>query len=83
MEDVRQLMEIIDDHVKSFPEGDYLKMCNNLRNIFRFIKGPPPEEEGDFDSESEVEFDLNMKEKKMTMNGYQTNWYTRLMLKDV
>ena len=58
MEDVRQLMEIIDDHVKSFPEGDYLKMCNNLRNIFRFIKGPPPGEESDFDSESEVEFDL-------------------------
>ena len=58
MEDVRQLMEIIDDHVKSFPEGDYLKMCNNLRNIFRFMKGPPPEEESDFESESEVEVDL-------------------------
>jgi len=52
MEDLKQLMETIDANVDSFPEGEYLKMCNNMRSIFRFVKNPYGEE-----SESDSEID--------------------------
>lgn len=33
MEALRSLMQIVDSHAESIPEGDYLRMCNNLKEI--------------------------------------------------
>lgn len=53
MEDVRQLMEMIDCNVKSFPEGDYLKMCDNIKNIFEVVK---TRQDDDSDADSAIDF---------------------------
>ena len=53
MEDVRQLMEMIDCNVKSFPEGDYLKMCDNIKNIFEVVK---TRQDDDSDDDSAIDF---------------------------
>lgn len=37
MEDLVQLMSIIDLNSKSFPEGDYLKACNYMKNIYNKV----------------------------------------------
>jgi hypothetical protein len=37
MEDLIQLMSIIDLNSKSFPEGDYLKACNYMKNIYKKV----------------------------------------------
>jgi len=64
MEDVRQLMGIIDEHVKLFPEGAYLKMCTNLKNIFKILKNPQGEE-----SESESDIDLTYEDEGDDTDG--------------
>ena len=38
MEDLTQLMEQLDLISKSIPEGNYLKMCNNLKNIHKDLR---------------------------------------------
>ena len=38
MEDLSQLMEQLDLISKSIPEGNYLKMCNNLKNIHQGLR---------------------------------------------
>jgi len=38
MEDLTQLMEQLDLISKSIPEGNYLKMCNNLKNIHQDLR---------------------------------------------
>ena len=38
MEDLSQLMEQLDLISKSIPEGNYLKMCNNLKNIHQDLR---------------------------------------------
>ena len=38
MEDLTQLMEQLDLISKSIPEGNYLKMCNNLKNIHQGLR---------------------------------------------
>jgi hypothetical protein len=38
MEDLTQLMEQLDLISKSIPEGNYLKMCNNLKNIHQYLR---------------------------------------------
>jgi len=53
MEDIRQLMEMIDYNVKSFSEGDYLKMCDNIKNIFDVVK---TRHDSDSDSDSAIDF---------------------------
>jgi hypothetical protein len=42
MEDLAQLMEQLDLISKSIPEGSYLKMCNNLKNIHQDIRDRDP-----------------------------------------
>jgi hypothetical protein len=42
MEDLNQLMEQLDLISKSIPEGSYLKMCNNLKNIHQGIRDRDP-----------------------------------------
>jgi hypothetical protein len=42
MEDLSQLMEQLDLISKSIPEGNYLKMCNNLKNIHRGLRELDP-----------------------------------------
>jgi hypothetical protein len=42
MEDLTQLMEQLDLISKSIPEGSYLKMCNNLKNIHQDIRDRDP-----------------------------------------
>ena len=32
---LQKIMALIDDHSEEIPEGDYLDMCNKLRDIFR------------------------------------------------
>jgi hypothetical protein len=54
MDDVRQLMEVIDCNVKSIPEGDYLKMCDNIKNIFEVVKTC---QDDDSDSASEFTYE--------------------------
>lgn len=34
MNDVKRAMEIIDKHSEKFPEGDYLELCNILRDLY-------------------------------------------------
>lgn len=41
MEDLKQLMQLIDEHSHSLPEGDYMKMCQNMKNLFPVIKNKP------------------------------------------
>lgn len=55
MEDIRQLMEMIDYNVKSFSEGDYLKMCDNIKNIFDVVK-TRHDSDSDSDSDSAIDF---------------------------
>ena len=31
---LRKIMTFIDDHSESIPEGDYLDMCNKLRDVY-------------------------------------------------
>jgi hypothetical protein len=42
MEDLTQLMEQLDLISKSIPEGNYLKMCNNLKNIHQDLRDMEP-----------------------------------------
>jgi hypothetical protein len=42
MEDLAQLMEQLDLISKSIPEGNYLKMCNNIKNIHHDIRNRDP-----------------------------------------
>lgn len=35
MDDLRNAMRVIDDNSDKLPEGDYLKLCNLLRNVYR------------------------------------------------
>ena len=42
MEDLTQLMEQLDLISKSIPEGNYLKMCNNLKNIHMDLRDRDP-----------------------------------------
>ena len=42
MEDLSQLMEQLDLISKSIPEGNYLKMCNNLKNIHQGLRDLDP-----------------------------------------
>ncbi len=42
MEDLAQLMEQLDLISNSIPEGNYLKMCNNLKNIHQDIRNRDP-----------------------------------------
>ena len=44
---------MIDCNVKSFPEGDYLKMCDNIKNIFEVVK---TRQDDDSDSDSAIDF---------------------------
>lgn len=42
MEDLSQLMTQLDHISKSIPEGNYLKMCNNIKNIHRDLRNNDP-----------------------------------------
>jgi hypothetical protein len=42
MEDLSQLMEQLDLISKSIPEGSYLKMCDNIKNIHKNIRDMDP-----------------------------------------
>ena len=42
MEDLTQIMEQLDLISKSIPEGNYLKMCNNLKNIHMDLRDRDP-----------------------------------------
>jgi hypothetical protein len=42
MEDLTQIMEQLDLISKSIPEGNYLKMCNNLKNIHKDLRDRDP-----------------------------------------
>ena len=64
MEDVRQLMEMIDCNVKSFPEGDYLKMCDNIRNIFEVVK---TRQDDDSDDDSAIDFTYEDEEEDLDL----------------
>jgi hypothetical protein len=35
MDDLRNVMRVIDQNSDKLPEGDYLELCNLLRNVFR------------------------------------------------
>ena len=35
MEDLRNIMRLIDANSNTLPEGDYLAICNSLRNVFK------------------------------------------------
>jgi hypothetical protein len=35
MDDLRNVMRVIDDNSDKLPEGDYLQLCNLLRNVYR------------------------------------------------
>ena len=35
MEDVKRLMELVDENSKNISEGNYLEMCNLLKNLHR------------------------------------------------
>ena len=37
MEDLTSLMETLDLVAKSIPEGEYLKMCHNMKNLYRVV----------------------------------------------
>lgn len=37
MEDLTSLMSIIDTLSKSFPEGEYLKACNHMKNLYKVV----------------------------------------------
>ena len=42
MEDLSQLMEQLDLISKSIPEGNYLKMCNSIKNIHQGLRDTDP-----------------------------------------
>jgi len=42
MEDLSQLMAQLDHISKSIPEGNYLKMCNNIKNIHQGLRNNDP-----------------------------------------
>jgi len=64
MEDVRQLMEMIDCNVKSFPEGDYLKMCDNIKNIFEVVK---TRQDDDSDDDGAIDFTYEEEEEDLDL----------------
>ena len=35
MEDLQNAMRVIDDNSDKLPEGDYLKLCNYLKNVYK------------------------------------------------
>ena len=37
MEDLTGLMSILDNISKSFPEGEYLKACNHMKNLYKVV----------------------------------------------
>ena len=40
MEDLTSLMQSIDLISKSIPEGEYLKMCHNMKNLYKVVPRP-------------------------------------------
>tara|TARA_B100001142_G_scaffold154533_2_gene154985 strand:+ start:1711 stop:2409 length:699 start_codon:yes stop_codon:yes gene_type:complete len=38
MEDLKQLMQLIDEHSHTLPEGEYMKMCQNMKNIYPVVE---------------------------------------------
>lgn len=38
---LHKIMSFIDDHSGEIPEGDYLDMCNKLRDVYRVEDRPP------------------------------------------
>jgi hypothetical protein len=71
MEDLTSLMQSIDLISKSIPEGEYLKMCHNMKNLYKVvprptspeiyiprIRAPRPILESDSDSEGDDDFQI-------------------------
>jgi hypothetical protein len=69
MEDLTSLMQSIDLVSKSIPEGEYLKMCHNMKNLYKVVPRPTspgahipriraPRPILDSDSDSEDDFEM-------------------------
>jgi hypothetical protein len=71
MEDLTSLMQSIDLISKSIPEGEYLKMCHNMKNLYKVVPRPTSPEahlprvrvprpivDSDSDSEDDAEFQI-------------------------
>ena len=71
MEDLTSLMQSIDLISKSIPEGEYLKMCHNMKNLYKVVprptspeahlprvRAPRPIIDSDSDSEDDADFQI-------------------------
>jgi hypothetical protein len=41
MDKFHQLLELMDKNVNTIPEGDYIEMCNIIKEIHEKVKPPP------------------------------------------
>jgi len=76
MEDLTSLMQSIDLISKSIPEGEYLKMCHNMKNLYKVVprptspgvhlprvRTPRPLPESDTESDTEDDDDFTLENR--------------------
>jgi hypothetical protein len=88
MEDLTSLMQSIDLVSKSIPEGEYLKMCHNMKNLYKVVPRPTSPEAHlprvraprpiiDSDSEEEQNNDLDRITEPLIQHAHAIGQATR------
>ena len=88
MEDLTSLMQSIDLISKSIPEGEYLKMCHNMKNLYKVVPRPTSPEAHlprvraprpiiDSDSEEEQNNDLDRITEPLIQHAHAIGQATR------
>ncbi len=88
MDNLRSLMECLDDISKMIPEGTYLEMCDNIKKVHatipknddppmtdnRRVPFQPIQNNNDSESESETESESESEDDSRTMPGWYDEW---------
>ena len=70
---VHKLMEMLDDNAQQVPEGFYLEVCNQLKNLHVAVKKTPPELDAQWRVLEEAERMLNRRVDQLKRDQDELN----------